>query len=414
MKLLVCDVEGTIFQAKYKIDGTDYASTMWQPIAGLLGETAVERERKTHQDWENSHYQTYLDWVKDSIRIHKEFGLRESDFNTLIEQAEYCDGVLEFFSSLDREKYIPVLISGGFQNLSDRAQKDLKIDHSFGACRYLFDEEGYLETWNLYASDFKNKYDHVELLIKQYGLNSKKDWIFIGDGKNDKYIAAKAPLAIAFGKNAHPEMVEKCYAKITNFNELNNILESFEAGIITDKVEATAPKTDQSNNKIKEFDSYTNMLIKERDDEKKYNAKLVKENNELKAKVYGSQQKKEYEEKSYESDFFQEPTINLEKILEDHKIGFVGMKHGQSNYFALEKLHKNLIVIPGDVNRFDKSILNSCEFIFIFISSIGHSTVAHLESKLKNTPHSFINFDKREVELLKKAMANILCRYWRM
>ncbi|MCD4722914.1 MAG: hypothetical protein K8S13_24110 [Desulfobacula sp.] len=35
-KLLVCDVEGTIFQAKFKIDGTDYASTMWQPIADAI------------------------------------------------------------------------------------------------------------------------------------------------------------------------------------------------------------------------------------------------------------------------------------------------------------------------------------------------------------------------------------------
>lgn len=35
-KLLVCDVEGTIFEAKYKIDGTDYASTMWQPLAHCL------------------------------------------------------------------------------------------------------------------------------------------------------------------------------------------------------------------------------------------------------------------------------------------------------------------------------------------------------------------------------------------
>lgn len=50
MKLLVCDVEGTIFKAKFKIDGTDYPSTMWQPIAALLGEAAIEEERKTHEN----------------------------------------------------------------------------------------------------------------------------------------------------------------------------------------------------------------------------------------------------------------------------------------------------------------------------------------------------------------------------
>lgn len=47
-KLLVCDVEGTIFQAKYKIDGTDYASTMWQPLAEALGPDAIKEELATH------------------------------------------------------------------------------------------------------------------------------------------------------------------------------------------------------------------------------------------------------------------------------------------------------------------------------------------------------------------------------
>lgn len=53
MKLFVCDVEGTIFDAKYRIDGTEYASTLWQPIVQALGEEAVKEELLTHHKWEN-------------------------------------------------------------------------------------------------------------------------------------------------------------------------------------------------------------------------------------------------------------------------------------------------------------------------------------------------------------------------
>lgn len=44
-KLLVCDVEGTIFKANYQIEGVDYASTMWQPIDRTLGQEAAAEVR---------------------------------------------------------------------------------------------------------------------------------------------------------------------------------------------------------------------------------------------------------------------------------------------------------------------------------------------------------------------------------
>jgi phosphoserine phosphatase len=64
MKLLVFDVEGTIFEAKYKIEGTDYSSTLWQPIAHSLGEAAEQEERETHIKWKNKEYSNYMEWVQ--------------------------------------------------------------------------------------------------------------------------------------------------------------------------------------------------------------------------------------------------------------------------------------------------------------------------------------------------------------
>lgn len=65
--LIVCDVEGTIFQAKYKIQGTDYASSMWQPIAHALGSKAENEEFETHLKWDNEEYKTILTGLKRQL-----------------------------------------------------------------------------------------------------------------------------------------------------------------------------------------------------------------------------------------------------------------------------------------------------------------------------------------------------------
>jgi len=194
VKLLVCDVEGTIFKASYRIDGTQYASTMWQPLAARLGEGAIQAEKETHEKWEKGHYRNYSEWVEATIAIHKDFSLHRDTFHGLIAEAEYHDGVEEFFKGLDRKKYIPVLVSGGFQELITRAQKELKINHGFGACEYFFDDiDGRLSGHSLKPCDFEGKYHYVENLFKTYNITNR-DWVFVGDGKNDVPIARKATL----------------------------------------------------------------------------------------------------------------------------------------------------------------------------------------------------------------------------
>ncbi len=212
MKLIVCDVEGTIFKANYRIKGTDFASTMWQPLAQRLGEAAIVAELETHRKWDNKEYSNYIEWVEDTVEIHKHHKLHIDIFNGLVAEAEYNDGVIDFFEKLDRNKYIPVLVSGGFQELVRRAQKDLNIKYGYGACEYEFDPvTGYLSSHTMTPCDFEGKYQYVNALFAIYNLNPNKDWVFIGDGKNDIHIAGKAPFA--YGINSHPEL-----AKIVNFN----------------------------------------------------------------------------------------------------------------------------------------------------------------------------------------------------
>lgn len=79
-KLLVMDVEGTIFKAVNQVDGVDYNSTMWQPIARALGEAAIEEERMMAEKYDCGEYESYLDWVKATIDMHRKYSLKKNGF----------------------------------------------------------------------------------------------------------------------------------------------------------------------------------------------------------------------------------------------------------------------------------------------------------------------------------------------
>ncbi len=237
-KLIVCDVEGTIFKAKFQIPGTDYSSTMWQPLAHILGEDAENEERDGNIEWDKKEHgkygRNYLKWVEDTIRIHRKYGLTKQQFDTILQSAEYNNGVVEFFRNLDKEKYIPVFISGGFQELIEKAQAELLgidgervISHGFAACKYIWDNNGKLIAWNIQPTDFEDKYSFLKLMFKQYGLKDTKDWIFVGDGKNDSDIAARAP--VSFAINPHVELASVATYTIESFDEIFEILNNDEA-----------------------------------------------------------------------------------------------------------------------------------------------------------------------------------------
>lgn len=221
MKLLVFDVEGTIFKTKIRLPNTKLDSTIWQAIANELGSEAIKEEIETHRKWETGIYSNYLEWMLDTIRIHKKYELSKTDFYRIINQAEYNEGVLEFFSWLNRDQFIPVLISGGFQNLSERAQKDLGIHHSFTACQYFFNNKEVLESFNLLPCDFLGKVSFIEILLEEYKI-SDRDWIFVGDGINDIEIAKKAPLS--FGFNPHQELAKYVNYIISDCTEIEELL----------------------------------------------------------------------------------------------------------------------------------------------------------------------------------------------
>jgi len=184
---------------------------------------AIEEEVATHRKWQGGDYRSYLEWMRDTIRIHQKYGLTERVFNSLIESAQYNPGVEQTLKSVKRDQYEIVLISGGFRELAARAQRLFSIQHAFAACEYFFGENGQLTGFNLLPCDFEGKIDFIRLMIREYGL-SDEDWIFVGDGANDVPIAKVAPVSVAY--SAHPDLIKVSTFRITDFTELSTILSS--------------------------------------------------------------------------------------------------------------------------------------------------------------------------------------------
>lgn len=238
MKLLVCDVEGTIFQP-HKIKSAQHASYIWTAIAEALGKDAEREEINTQKKWRDGGYgsrqdgRAYINWVNDTIGIHVKYKLIEKQFFQLIDQAPYIDGVVDFFKHLDRNEYIPILISGGIQNLNERACRELGIDpdNSYAACKYFFNGKGQIEADLTFSNtcNFYGKQELVKIALRKYGLRNS-DWVFIGDGINDVSVAEWAATQNAVSVGISPvddlkKAVTYSYDSFSNMMADSNLMD---------------------------------------------------------------------------------------------------------------------------------------------------------------------------------------------
>jgi phosphoserine phosphatase len=197
IKFVFFDMEGTIYQKAVKTSKGNTAPSAWTLIAQHLGPEALEEEEATKDKWNNGKYAGYVEWMEDTIKVHQKYNLTKQFFEKVMEGVHYHDGVEKVFSELKKKGIRTALISGGFKANADSAQKDLKIDHSFAACEYFWDEKGKLLHWNLLPCDYEGKVDFMKLIMKEHGL-SPEECAFVGDGKNDVFLAKEVGVSVAF------------------------------------------------------------------------------------------------------------------------------------------------------------------------------------------------------------------------
>lgn len=205
IKLVFCDMEGTLFKKLYKDSKGNTAPSAWTLLAEHLGPEALAKDEATKDIWNEGGFAGYVEWMEASIKNHKEHGLTREFFESVMARISYNPGVKEAFEEFKRRGYRTALISGGFKAQADRAQKDLKIDHSFAACEYFWNDRGAIEHWNLLPCDYEGKVDFMKLIMQEHGLKAE-ECAFIGDGRNDIPLAKAVGTSIAF--NAAPKLQE--------------------------------------------------------------------------------------------------------------------------------------------------------------------------------------------------------------
>jgi len=121
IKLIFFDMEGTLFKKPFKFSKGDTQPSLWTMIAKRLGEEALKEEELTKDKWNNKEYKGYIEWMDDTIKIHKKYGLTKPIFDEVMASSEYFDGVKETFEELRKKRIITVLLIGGFKAQVDRA-----------------------------------------------------------------------------------------------------------------------------------------------------------------------------------------------------------------------------------------------------------------------------------------------------
>ena len=229
IKLAVFDMEGTLFKRSYGFDfikeqdrfkenweklceshpGNELSeiqfSSAWTLLCDLLGPEASKKNQANWEKWRDGGYPGYSEWVIDTIKIHKDEGLRKELFDTVVnESAVYFQGVAETFAALREQNITIALVSGGLKAMADRVALDFGLEHCFTSAEYFWNFDGTIRHWNCQPSDFIHKKHLVKLLLHDLGF-SKDEAVFIGDGGNDREVAQYVGHSIGFNPKPYHE-----------------------------------------------------------------------------------------------------------------------------------------------------------------------------------------------------------------
>lgn len=221
-KIWFFDMEGTILKKAHHLDNGKVAPSAWTVLAKNLGESCYHEEEATKDRWLAGEYSGYLDWMKDTVLIHKKYGMSQKHLDQIVRNAEFHDGAQELFEWLRSHNVITALVTGGFKALADKVQLHLRIDHALSGCEYFFNDDGFIDFFNLLPADHEGKLSFMNQVLFEHGLTFA-DAAFIGDGNNDIYLAKKAGLSIAF--NAQEQLKEVATLSLDQPRGKENLIE---------------------------------------------------------------------------------------------------------------------------------------------------------------------------------------------
>jgi phosphoserine phosphatase len=204
---------------------TKQFSSAWTLLCDLLGSDASRKNQANWDKWRDGGYPGYSEWVIDTIKLHKEYGLTKDLFDAVVyDSAEYFPGIAETFTALRAQNITIALVSGGLKAMADRVALDFGLEHCFTSAEYFWNPEGTIRHWNCQPSDFIHKKHLVKLLLHDLGF-SKNEAVFIGDGGNDREAAQYVGYSIGFNPKSHHEFFWDAFVRGDNLQLVLNQLE---------------------------------------------------------------------------------------------------------------------------------------------------------------------------------------------
>jgi phosphoserine phosphatase len=199
-KLIIFDLDGVIYDKPwYDINNPlsdKIAVSTWDVLFQELGIYNIHE--KLAQNYVSGVFNSYMEWTDAACQVLKSIGLDKKTFQNIINRRPLSLGAVELFKTLHEYGVKTAVITGSFDELVQRASRELGgFDYSLAHCKLIFNDKGLLEKWELNPIDYKDKADFVEKISKESNIPLDL-CAYIGDDVNDLEAFQKVGLAIAF------------------------------------------------------------------------------------------------------------------------------------------------------------------------------------------------------------------------
>ncbi|MCL5100484.1 MAG: HAD-IB family phosphatase [Candidatus Marsarchaeota archaeon] len=219
-KIVIFDIDGVLFEKPdipHKEDSV--AASSWDSLFQELDIYDIH-ERLKHI-YMNKGFRTYMEWTDTACCVLKAKGLNKETFDKLMFGRPLMHNAKDTISKIKKHGMVTGAVSGSFAALANRVKEELGIDHTLAQCDLKFDNNGELNDWKLFATDYNDKVKFVRY-IAQLNQATLKECVYVGDDVNDVAVFEKVGLAIAF--NSYKERVVNAADVIIKEKDLSKVL----------------------------------------------------------------------------------------------------------------------------------------------------------------------------------------------
>jgi phosphoserine phosphatase len=223
-KLIAFSLDGVIYQTPWHEISSSLseriAVSTWDVLFQELGIYNVHE--KLAQNYAKGFFKSYREWTEAACRILKSVGLDKKTFQNIINRRPLSLGAVELFKILRDYGIKTAVITGSFEALAQRASRELGgFDYILAHCKLIFNDDGFLEDWELNDTDYKDKAEFIRNIAKENQIPLDQ-CAYVGDDVNDIEAFKIVGCPIAF--NCRKPKVLRAARVVIESNDLRAIL----------------------------------------------------------------------------------------------------------------------------------------------------------------------------------------------